>query len=185
MTELRTTPVNPGDLFSARIRQYCAERPPQRLQLLEAGCGWGHALDLGNLDAQITGVDLDLPGLRARVRARTDLHTWHLGDLRDVPMPPRAYDIVHAPYLIERLRNAELVLDRIAAALKPGGLLLVRMRDRDTAFGFLDRNVPDPLRRAASRATGGRSRHDRVPRARHGSAPQSADGDASHGRDAV
>ncbi|RFU40394.1 class I SAM-dependent methyltransferase, partial [Actinomadura logoneensis] len=163
MTELRTTPVNPGELFSARVRQYCAERPPHRLQLLEAGCGWGHALDLGNLDVQTTGVDLDLPVLRARTRARTDLDTWHLGDLRDVPMPPRAYDVVHAPYLIERLPNAELVLDRIAAALKPGGLLLVRMRDRDTAYGFLDRNVPGALRRVAARATGGRARRGEVP----------------------
>lgn len=167
MTELRTTPVNPGDLFSERVRQYCAERPPHSLQLLEAGCGWGHALDLGRLDIQTTGVDLDLPALRARTIARADLDAWHLGDLRDVPMPPRAFDVVHAPYLIERLRNAELVLDRMAAALKPGGLLLVRMRDRDTAFGFLDRNVPDLLRRFAVRAATGR-----VPRPR----PVPADG---------
>ncbi|WP_051468099.1 class I SAM-dependent methyltransferase [Actinomadura oligospora] len=161
MTEPRTTPVNPGVLFSERVRQYSAERPRYRLQLLEAGCGWGHPLDLGRIDVQTTGVDLDLPALRARTRARPDLDAWHLGDLRDVPMPPRAFDVVHAPYLIERLRNAELVLDRMAAALKPGGLFLVRMRDRDTAFGFLDRNVPDLLRRFAARAAS-----SRVPRPR-------------------
>ncbi|MEV5575701.1 methyltransferase domain-containing protein [Spirillospora sp. NPDC052269] len=161
MTDLRTTPVSPDVLFSERVRQYAADRAPHRLQLLEAGCGWGHPLDLGRLDVQATGVDLDLPALRARTRARADLDAWHLGDLRDVPMPPRAFDVVHAPYLIERLRNAELVLDRMAAALKPGGLLLVRMRDRDTAFGFLDRNVPGLLRRLAVRAAS-----SRVPRPR-------------------
>ncbi|MFC5181908.1 class I SAM-dependent methyltransferase [Actinomadura harenae] len=161
MTELRTTPVNPGDLFSERVRQYSAERPAHRVQLLEAGCGWGHPLDLGRIDVQTTGVDLDLPELRARTGARADLDAWHLGDLRDVPMPPRAFDVVHAPYLIERLRNAELVLDRMAAALRPGGLLLVLMRDRDTAFGFLDRNVPDLFRRLAVRAAS-----SRVPRPR-------------------
>src|SRR5688572_23987408 len=54
-------------------------------------------------------------------------------------MPPRAYDIVHATYLIERVPHAELVLDRFVAALRPGGLLLVRLRDRDSAFGRVDR----------------------------------------------
>ncbi|MFC4911015.1 class I SAM-dependent methyltransferase [Actinomadura gamaensis] len=179
MTELRTTPVNPGELFSARVRQHGAERPPQRLRLLEAGCGWGHALDLGDLDFEIIGVDLDLPALRDRTSARADLDEWHLGDLRAVPMPPRAYDVVHAPYLIERLRNAELVLDRIVASLKPGGLLLVRMRDRDTAFGFLDRKVPRPLRRIAVRTAAGRVPLP-VRASRHPHAPPEPDGPPEH-----
>lgn len=117
--------------------------------MLEAGCGWGPALDLGaigDVERHVTGVDLDLPALRAHTLARSDLDCWHLGDLRTVPLPPREYDVVHVPFLIERIPHAELVLDRFVAALKPGGLLLVRLRDRSTAFGFVDRVLPGWLR---------------------------------------
>ncbi|TDB89590.1 class I SAM-dependent methyltransferase [Actinomadura sp. KC216] len=143
MTDLRTPPVSDGDLFSQRARQYAQEKPLQRIHILEAGCGWGTGLDLGDREHHVTGVDIDSPDLRAHTAARPDLDAWHLGDLRTVPLPPRAFDIVHASFLIERVPHAELVLDRFVAALKPGGLLLVRLRDRNTAFGFLDRTVPN------------------------------------------
>ncbi|WP_344959551.1 class I SAM-dependent methyltransferase [Actinomadura miaoliensis] len=155
MTDLRTPPLNDGDLFSERVRQYAHDRPLRPVHILEAGCGWGRGLDLGDCERRVTGVDMDAPALRAHTAGRTDLDEWHLGDLRTVPMPPRAYDVVHAPFLIERVPHAELVLDRFVAALKPGGLLLVRLRDRNTAFGFLDRRLPrwlrDPLWRHLAR----------------------------------
>ncbi|RAY14331.1 class I SAM-dependent methyltransferase [Actinomadura craniellae] len=151
MTDLRTPPVNDGDLFSERVRQYAYDRPLQRVQVLEAGCGQGFGLDLRDVRRSVTGVDIDLPGLRAHTEGRADLDSWHLGDLRTVPMPPRAYDVVHASYLIERITQAELVLDRFVAALKPGGLLLVRFRDRATAYGALDRLLPGGLGRLEGR----------------------------------
>lgn len=168
MTDLRTPPVNDGDLFSERARQYALEKPLQRIHILEAGCGWGAGLDLGDRDCLVTGVDLESPELRAHTCERPDLDEWHLGDLRTVPMPPRAYDIVHATYLVERVPHAELVLDRFVAALKPGGLLLVHLRDRNTAFGFLDRHLPRWMhasgrRRKSRPARAARGAHARVP----------------------
>lgn len=151
MTELRTPPVNDGDLFSERARQHAYDKSLLHPRILEAGCGWGAGLDLGTVEGQATGVDMDAPALRTHTEGRADLDSWHLGDLRTVPMPPRAYDIVHASYLIERVPQAELVLDRFVAALKPGGLLLLRFRDRSTAFGFLDRVLPGFLRGLAWR----------------------------------
>jgi SAM-dependent methyltransferase len=146
VSDLRTAPTHDGDPFAHRVREYSYNRPLQRINVLEAGCGWGGGLDLGDLERHVTGVDLDEPALRARTLARSDLDCWHLGDLRTVPLPPREYDVVHAPFLIERIPQAELVLDRLVAALKPGGLLLVRLRDRATAFGFVDRMLPGWLR---------------------------------------
>ncbi|WP_243719495.1 class I SAM-dependent methyltransferase [Actinomadura sp. KC06] len=170
MTDLRTPPVSDGDLFSERARQYALEKPLQRIHILEAGCGWGTGLDLGDREHHVTGVDMDSPELRAYTCDRTDLDAWHLGDLRTVPLPPRAFDIVHASYLIERVPHAELVLDRFVAALKPGGLLLVRLRDRNTAYGFLDRSLPTWMhvggrrRRKLTRpGPGPRGAHARVP----------------------
>ncbi|WP_243715997.1 class I SAM-dependent methyltransferase [Actinomadura darangshiensis] len=172
MTDLRTPPVSDGDLFSERARQYALEKPLQRIHILEAGCGWGMGLDLGDREHLVTGVDMESPELRAYTCERPDLDTWHLGDLRTVPLPPRAFDIVHASYLIERVPHAELVLDRFVAALKPGGLLLVHLRDRNTAFGFLDRTLPRWLRTSGRRrrprpargqGRGPRGAHARVP----------------------
>ena len=134
---------------------YAYLRPLQRIHVLEAGCGWGRGLELGDLERHVTGVDLDEPLLRAHTLTRSDLDCWHLGDLRTVPLPPREYDIVHAPFLIERIPQAELVLDRFVAALKPGGLMLVRLRDRATAFGFIDRMLPGWLRARVGDAVGG------------------------------
>jgi SAM-dependent methyltransferase len=74
-----------------------------------------------------------------------------LGDLRRIPLPPRSADIVHCSLLLERISHAELVLGRLTDALRPGGLLLLRCADRDTAAGFLDRRLPGPLRAAAWR----------------------------------
>jgi SAM-dependent methyltransferase len=164
VTDLRTAPAHDGDPFAQRVREYSYQRPLQRIHVLEAGCGWGRGLDLGDLgslagltglELHVTGVDLDEPALRAHTLARSDLDCWHLGDLRTVPLPPREYDVVHAPFLIERIPQAELVLDRFVAALKPGGLLLVRLRDRATAFGFIDRLLPSWLRTRGGAPAGG------------------------------
>lgn len=146
VTELRTPPTYDGDHFHARVREYADERPFERLRVLDAGCGRIAPVALDAAECHVTGVDVDLPEVRARVRARRDLDAWHLGDLRTVPMPPRVYDVVHAAYLIERTPHAELVLDRFVAALRPGGLMLLRFRDRESAFGRLDRVAPRWLR---------------------------------------
>jgi hypothetical protein len=70
-----------------------------------------------------------------------------VGDLRTVAMPPRSFDIVHCALLLDRISHVELVLDRFTAALRPGGLFLLRIRDRDCAAGLADRMAPQWLRR--------------------------------------
>lgn len=147
MSEVRWSPVVQSDVFSQRIREQWAERLGRRLDVLIAGCGRGARLDLAGLDARVAGVDEDLAVLRSATAARTDLDTWSLGDLRATPLPPRSFDVIYVSFLLERIRHAELVLDRMVTALKPGGLLLVEMRDRSSAYGFWDRVIPDWLRR--------------------------------------
>jgi SAM-dependent methyltransferase len=69
-------------------------------------------------------------------------------DLRTIPLPPRSFDIVHCALLLDRISHVELILDRFTAALRPGGLFLLRIRDRDCAAGLLDRIAPQWVRRA-------------------------------------
>jgi Methylase involved in ubiquinone/menaquinone biosynthesis len=147
MSEVRWSPVVQSDVFGQRIREQWTEQLGRRLDVLIAGCGRGSRLRLDGLDTRVVGVDEDLPVLRSVTAARTDLDSYALGDLRSTPMPPRSFDVVYVPFLLERIRHAELVLDRMVAALRPGGLLLVEMRDRSSAYGFYDRVLPSWLRR--------------------------------------
>lgn len=137
-----------ADLFSRRIHDKAAETALRPVRILMAGCGDPAVpgLDLPFIEHHVTGIDEDTPALRAAAGARTDLDIVQLGDLRTAALPPRAFDIVYSAYLIERTPHAELVLDRCVSALRPGGLLLLRLRDRDSALGFCERITALPRR---------------------------------------
>ncbi|MBB6476367.1 class I SAM-dependent methyltransferase [Sphaerisporangium rubeum] len=147
MSEVRWWPATQGDVFSLRIRELWTEHLGRRLDILIAGCGRGDTIELDRVETRLTGIDEDLPEVRDAVHSRTDLDARFLGDLRDAPLLPRTFDVVHVPFLLERVHHAELVLDRMVNALRPGGLLLIRMRDRDTAYGCYDRLLPGWTRR--------------------------------------
>ena len=141
--------------FAEPVRDYVLQRLGQPVSVLQAGCLAPLrelALDElaeGGFDVSVTVVDSDQPVARRVLRdtesAYDDVIT---GDLRTVPIPQRAYDIVYCALLLERVNHVELVLDRLVSALKPGGLLLVRTGDRNTAAAALDRLLPGPARRA-------------------------------------
>jgi hypothetical protein len=138
-----------GSLFVRHVLSYTAERAGSQVAMLHAGCATS-ASDLAAARLRAEGqeitvslVDDDQPVTRA---ATTGLARCTLGDLRSVPLPPRCYDIVQCTFLLDRVRHAELVLDRVVGAIKPGGLLLLGIRDRDCAAGFLDRVLPRLLR---------------------------------------
>ena len=151
MTDVRPDRFD-AQLFTRAALDYAAHRPGQTLVLLQAGCTTADdELDLGRLrvtgsDLAVSLVDDDSRITRAAVLAQPSLAGSTLGDLRTVPLPPRSFDIVHCALLLHRISNAELMLDRFVEALKPGGLLLVQLVDRDCAVGFLDRVLPRPLR---------------------------------------
>jgi SAM-dependent methyltransferase len=139
-------------LFTRAALDYAAHRPGQSLTVLQAGAATaGSDPDVATLRAAgghvaVSLIDDDSLATRAAVRARPELASCALGDLRITPLPPRSFDIVHCALLLERISHAELVLDRFVEALKPGGLLLLSTGDRDCAAGFLDRVLPRSLR---------------------------------------
>jgi SAM-dependent methyltransferase len=139
-------------LFTQAALDYAAQRPAQPVALLQAGCATaGDDLDAGRLraagcDVVVSLIDEDNPAVRAMVIAHPELRSAALSDLRIAPLVPRSVDVVHCARLLERISHAELVLDRLVDALKPGGLLLLQTGDRDCVAGFLDRVLPRPLR---------------------------------------
>jgi SAM-dependent methyltransferase len=146
------------DLFTRSVQGYAAGRPGQPIAVLLAGCATGgDALDADRLradgcDLTVSLIDNDDDVVRAAISDRDGGPACTLGDLRTVPLPPRSFDVVVCALLLDRIRNTELVLDRFVDTVKPGGLLLLQIRDRDCAAGFLDRKLPEVLRALVWRA---------------------------------
>ena len=142
-----------GDLFGRHTRSYAAENSGQQIAILYAGCTTAEDLGVDALLAagarlSISLIDEDTEVTRAALAQHQHLTGAILGDLRNLPLPPRTYDIVQCSGLLTRIEHADLVLDRLISAVKPGGLLLLRVRDRDSAAGFIDRVLPGPARQA-------------------------------------
>ncbi len=152
MTDVRPDHSD-AQLFTRAALDYAAHRPGQPLALLQAGCSTADGEpDIGRLrvtgcDITVSLVDDDNRPARAAVKADPGLAASTLGDLRTVPLPPRSFDIVHCALLLDRIEHVELVLDRFISALRPGGLLLLHIRDRDCGVGLLDRVLPQWARR--------------------------------------
>ncbi|GLW97583.1 class I SAM-dependent methyltransferase [Microtetraspora sp. NBRC 16547] len=152
MTDVRSPSAGHDDVFSKKIREQWTEQLGRKLDILVAGCGRASTSIFGdgNMDrfgSRVSGIDEDLPTLRAYATKRDDLDSFTLGDLRNVPIPQRSYDVIFVDFLLDRIRNAELVMDRMSAGLRPGGLMLIRLRDRSSAYGFCDRMLPSWVRR--------------------------------------
>jgi hypothetical protein len=141
------------ELFAQPVREHACRCVGRPVSLLRAGSLASlDELGLDQLRASgfvVTVLTVDEHGpARSRSESRTAADKIILGDLRTVPMRPRSFDIVHCALLLDRIAHVELVLDRLTAALRPGGLLLLHIRDRDCAAGFLDRIAPQWVRRA-------------------------------------
>lgn len=114
----------------------------RELRILEAGCGPRWPLRLDGIGYRLTGVDLDDAALDRRRQVAGDLDEAIVGDLREVEFPPASFDVIYNAFVLEHIENATLVLERFARWLRPGGLLVLMLPDRDTVFGFLTRITP-------------------------------------------
>ncbi len=150
--------VGHAELFTRFAADYAALHSDRAIAILQAGCTTaGPELDLaalraGGVDLLVSGVDDDCRAARAAVARRPELRSATLAEMRLVPLTPRSFDIVQCSMLLHRIDNAELVLGRLVGALRPGGLLMLRTADRQTAAGLLDRKLPSFVRAIAWQA---------------------------------
>jgi SAM-dependent methyltransferase len=112
------------------------------LEILEAGCGRTWSLALPGVRYRLTGVDLDAHALEARRTLARDLDEAVAGDLRSVELTPGRFDVIFCAYVLEHVEGARAALENFARWLKPGGLLILRVPNRDSAFGFVARHTP-------------------------------------------
>jgi SAM-dependent methyltransferase len=121
------------------------------VRILEAGCGQRWDIDVPGVTLRITGVDLDADAMQLRLEREGDLDDWIVGDLKTVPLPSGAFDVVYCSYLLEHVSGAEAVLDRLIAALRSGGRLIVRVPDGDSVYGWAAKHAPFRLHVAYKR----------------------------------
>ncbi len=112
------------------------------IQILEAGCGREWCFRLPGLSYELTGLDLDPAALEARRSIKGDLTRSFVGDVRDADLPKGHFDVIYNAFVLEHVEGAELALANFVRWLKPGGILIVRIPDRDSVQGFLARMTP-------------------------------------------
>ncbi|MFP3948310.1 MAG: class I SAM-dependent methyltransferase [Longimicrobiales bacterium] len=103
--------------------------PVEGKRLLDAGVGEGRlALDPALAGADVTGVDVSLPMLRAArqrsLEARTFLHLA-AADLKALPFRSASFDRVVAMTVLCFVENPQVAVNEMARVLKPGGRLVI------------------------------------------------------------
>src|SRR5215469_3686665 len=143
------------DLFARSVYNYARQHEGEPIKLLQVGCtAPADELELDKLrahgiDVSVRRIDQDHPDSSAAGAAgNPGARDITFGDLRTIPLPSRDVDVVYSAHLLDRIQHVGLVLDRLVATLKPGGILLLRFRDRECAAGLLDRVLPQTARRA-------------------------------------
>jgi SAM-dependent methyltransferase len=118
--------------------------PPPGAAVLEVGFGPGQALEMLarthplGLVAGIDHSELMLARARRRLRAgRGDAALdLRLGDAGDLPFPDEKFDVVFAVNTFHQWPDKERALAEMAGVLKPGGDLMLSIRDFRTAGRF-------------------------------------------------
>ena len=113
-----------------------------RMRILEAGCGLAWEIDLHTLPHTLVGVDRDADALDIRKLQKRDLHEAILGDLRTVQLEAGSFDVVFNSFVLEHIQGADAVLGNFWRWLRPGGILIVRLPDRSSVYGFMTRFTP-------------------------------------------
>ena len=107
--------------------------PSEGGRLLDVGCGPGAGLDAAR-DAgwDAWGLDLSADAV-ARASAR---HPGHVakGTLEDSPFPPGSFDAITAFDLVEHVYEPRRFAAALAAALKPGGSVLIATPNVDSVL---------------------------------------------------
>lgn len=126
------------------VENYLRSHAPRGrpMQILEAGCGRNWLFPMPDVSYELTGVDLDQHALEARKTLMKDLDHAIYGDLRTVELENGQYDVIYCSFVLEHVPGAEDVLKRFMRWLAPGGIIVVRVPDFDSIYGFTTRITP-------------------------------------------
>lgn len=112
------------------------------LKVLEAGCGRRWPYNLEDIDFELTGVDIDAAALEIRKNTLSDLHQVIEGDICTADLVGKSYDVIYCSYVLEHVPRADLAVKNFVKWLKPNGIIVIRIPDRDSVQGFVARLSP-------------------------------------------
>jgi len=128
------------ELIESTIRTKSAEQG--ELEILEAGCGKSWPINLSGVKYKLTGIDLDAEALQIRKEINNDLDETIVGDLCTQELPPGSFHVIYSSFVLEHIEDADLALANLATWLKPGGIMIIRIPDRDSVHGLITRLTP-------------------------------------------
>jgi 2-polyprenyl-3-methyl-5-hydroxy-6-metoxy-1,4-benzoquinol methylase len=147
----------------------------ERFDRIGVGTGW-HCLEVGAGSGSAARWLAEHVGPTGRVLA-TDLETARLRaidgkgvevlrhDIREEDLPPDTFDLVHSRMVVQHLPNKQQVVDRMVAALKPGGVLF--LEDTDSLPLFRSATSEDFLQDVREAGYGLMRRSGHEPRGGH------------------
>ncbi len=109
----------------------------ERPRVLEAGCGSLSRVDLPSRRV-LVGIDIE----QRQLDRNTALDEKILGDLQTMAVPARGYDLILCWDVIEHLPAPIAALDRMTAALNPGGGLVLAFPHLWSLKGMLTKCTP-------------------------------------------
>jgi 2-polyprenyl-3-methyl-5-hydroxy-6-metoxy-1,4-benzoquinol methylase len=122
--------------LQAVVGRFTADR--ERVRVLEAGCGqYPSPLGLEGR-AQIVGIDVS--------RAQLERNDWAdekiLGDITAHDLAADDYDVIACWDVLEHLPEPQLALDRFVHAVRPGGLVVIKVPNVLSAKGLITKLSP-------------------------------------------
>lgn len=122
------------------LRRSLIERHARGRDALELGCGTGVYLsDAADTAARAVGVDFSRTMLTAavsRVDGRAELVQ---ADVRALPFQDRSFDIVYSFATLYYVADLQAALDDVARVLRPGGLAVLELGNRNSLNSLVSR----------------------------------------------
>src|SRR5271156_2761637 len=107
------------------------------VRVLEAGCGSASNLKFGR-QVRLVGIDIS----EKQLARNTVLHEKIAGDIQRYEFPPDSFDAIICWDVLEHLSQPELALQQFARAIKPGGLVILKLPNVLSVKGLLTKFLP-------------------------------------------
>jgi 2-polyprenyl-3-methyl-5-hydroxy-6-metoxy-1,4-benzoquinol methylase len=123
------------DDLQAIVAEHVAGR--DRVVVLEAGCGSLSRLDMGPV-AHVVGIDIS----QKQLDRNPDLAEKILGDITTYELPTDAFDLIACWDVLEHLDRPERAVARFFTAVRPGGLIVLKLPNLMSLKGQITKWTP-------------------------------------------
>jgi 2-polyprenyl-3-methyl-5-hydroxy-6-metoxy-1,4-benzoquinol methylase len=124
------TPAQIAGLWNERFADVARWINGRAPRLLDIGCGWGDFLHFARSRGwPVSGFEFSESVARV-AREKYGLPV-RVGSLEEMGFPARGFDLISMWHVLEHLREPRAALERIAALLAPGGLLVLEVPNLD------------------------------------------------------